>query len=81
VREQQFNANDLHAFVEACQQLLIAKQKLSYESIASAVLNGRSDMFIVFCGGRMAHFALKLPFYHNYILPKFRRVTFLKIQE
>jgi len=31
VREQQFNANDLRAFVEANEQLLLAEQKLVYK--------------------------------------------------
>jgi len=47
VREQKFNANDLRTFVGANEQLLIAEQKLAYESISSAVLNGRSGLFFL----------------------------------
>jgi len=47
VREQQFNANDLRAFVEANEQLLFAEQKLVNKSTASAVLNGRSGLFFL----------------------------------
>lgn len=47
LREQQFNADDLRAFVEANKQLLVADQKLAYDTITNAVANGRGGLFFL----------------------------------